>query len=95
MFSLLAQDNETYKTTTRNQLKAWHSLVANRKGQEWIIVHVVKADPATGLARGATAGGAGRFFGGGSVLDKIRSDFNLGKRDRCVRHPSTTCLASL
>ena len=74
------QDNETYKTTTRAQLKSWHSLVANRKGQEWLLVHVVKAD----LARGA-ASGAGRFFGvGGSVIDKIRSDLNLGKRDRCV-----------
>lgn len=66
--------------TTRAQVKAWHSLVANRKGQEWLVVHVVKAD----LARGAGSG-AGRFFGvGGGVIDKLRSDFNHGKRDRCV-----------
>lgn len=55
----------------------------NRKNQEWVIVLIVKPDQANGLTRSTT--GAGRLFKmGGSVLDKIRSDFNINKRDRFV-----------
>ncbi|CED85218.1 Putative transmembrane protein [Phaffia rhodozyma] len=84
IFFVSCEDADTYKTTIRKQIKDWHSLVVSRKTQEWVIVLVMKPDPATGLARSST--GAGRLFKmGGTVLDKIRSDFNTNKRDRCVQ----------
>ena len=76
---------DTYKTTVKKQLKDWLSLVSQRKNQEWIIVLVVKPDPITGTLKASSAAptsAAGRLFGGGSVLDRIRSEFNIGKRDR-------------
>lgn len=73
--------------TVKKQLKDWLSLVSQRKNQEWIIVLVVKPDPAGNLKSAQTAptSAAGRLFRGGSVLDKIRGDFNVGKRDRSVQ----------
>jgi hypothetical protein len=85
--SPVLQDADTYKSTVKKQLKDWLSLVSQRKNQEWIIVLVVKADPAGNLKSAQTAptSAAGRLFRGGSVLDKIRGDFNVGKRDRSVQ----------
>lgn len=84
--SLPLQDNDTYKGTVKQQIKDWLSFVSQRKHQEWLIVLVVKPDPTTGAAKGAGGGtAASRLFRvGGSVLDRIRSDFNVGKRDRWV-----------
>ena len=49
----------------------------NRKNQEWLIVQVVKPE---------TKPTTGNFFAiKGSVIDKIRADFNADKRDRCVQ----------
>lgn len=63
-----------YKNTVRKQIKDWHTTVTQRKNQEWLILLVVRPD-----AR-ATAGG---FFAmKSSVLDRIKADFNSGKRDR-------------
>ncbi|KAL1742258.1 trafficking protein particle complex subunit 10 [Schizophyllum fasciatum] len=70
-------DLELYRTTAKKQIKDWHTSVVNRKNQEWLIVQVVKpeAKPTTG-----------NFFAiKGSVIDKIRADFNADKRDRCVQ----------
>ena len=67
-----------YKTTARKQIKDWYSQVTQRRNQEWIIVHLVTSDV--------------RVSGGtflkmkGTVLDKIRADYNTEKRDRSVFH---------
>lgn len=91
-----------YKSTVKKQIKDWQSLVIQRKNQEWLIVLVTKPDPTGKAAKGTTAssGGGGLFGFGGSVLDKIRSDFNIGKRDRCappvslVSAPGADCVSS-
>lgn len=58
----------------KKQVKDWHSSVTQKKNQEWLIVHIVKPDTKTG---------AGRMFQiKTSVLDKLRADFNVEKRDR-------------
>ena len=66
-----------YKNTVRKQIKDWHGTVAQRKNQEWLILLVVRPDARTN---------PGGFFAmKSSVLDKIKADFNSGKRDRfCI-----------
>lgn len=68
------KDTETYKNTIRRQIKDWHTSVSQRKNQEWLIVHIVRPD-----GRAAQ----GRIFQmKASVLDKIKADFNIDKKDR-------------
>lgn len=68
------QDNEAYRTTVKKQIKDWQVSVLPRKNQEWLIVHVVRPDTKV-VDR--------KFFNmKGSVLDKIKADFNVDKRDR-------------
>ncbi|KAK6968963.1 hypothetical protein R3P38DRAFT_2815083 [Favolaschia claudopus] len=54
--------------------KDWHAVVSSRKNQEWLILHVVRPDARTH---------GGNFFQlKGSVLDKLKGDFNTDRRDR-------------
>jgi trafficking protein particle complex subunit 10 len=70
------QDIETYRGTFKKQIKDWLANISQRKNQDWLIVHIVRPD-----ARAV----AGSFFQmKGSVLDKIKGDFNTDKRDRLV-----------
>ncbi|KAF4576476.1 hypothetical protein EYR40_000715 [Pleurotus pulmonarius] len=70
-------DFDSYKNTIKKQIKDWHSVVTSRKHQEWLVLHVVRPD-----AR--TAGG--NFFQMKySVFERIKTDFNAEKRDRCVQ----------
>ena len=68
------KDSEAYRAQTRKQIKEWHASVTQRKNQEWLILHVVRPESkSTG----------GRIFQvKASVLDKIRADFNVEKKDR-------------
>lgn len=77
IYVVSCEDVETYKTTVKKQLKDWQSSVTQRKNQEWLIIHVAHPD---------TKNVDRKFFNmKGSVLDKIRADFNVDKRDRCVQ----------
>ncbi|KAG7092380.1 hypothetical protein E1B28_008737 [Marasmius oreades] len=70
-------DLEGYRSIVKKQIKDWHSMVTSRKNQEWLILHVVRPD---------AKAPSGNFFQlKGSVLDKIRADFNSEKRERCVQ----------
>ncbi len=59
----------------KRQIKDWHASVSARKNQEWLIILVAKPD-----ARPATSG---LLKMRGTVLDRIKADFNVDKRDRC------------
>ncbi|KAI6005747.1 trafficking protein particle complex subunit 10 [Pisolithus albus] len=77
LYVLACEDAETYKTTVKKQIKDWHISVNQRKNQEWLIIHVTRPD-SKNVDR--------KFFSmKGSVLDKIKADFNTDKRDRCVQ----------
>ncbi|CAK5277454.1 unnamed protein product, partial [Mycena citricolor] len=79
LYIVTCEDNdlEAYKTTIKRQVKEWHSVVSMKKNQEWLILHVVRPDS---RAQGGT------FFQlKGSVLDKLKGDFNVDRRDRCVQ----------
>jgi trafficking protein particle complex subunit 10 len=69
-------DAEVYRSLLKRQIKEWHTIVTARKNQEWLIVQMVRAD---NKMQGNT------FFQlKGSVIDKIKADFNVDKRDRYV-----------
>lgn len=68
------QDTDTYKNAVKKQIKDWHTSTAQRKNQEWLIIHIVRPD---------NKSNTGRIFQmKTSVLDKIRADFNADRRDR-------------
>jgi hypothetical protein len=68
----------------KKQIKDWHFAISQRKNQEWIIVHVVRSDIKTTDRK---------FFNmKSSVLDKIKADFNIDKRDRCDYPPIASLL---
>lgn len=69
-------DIDTYRTTVKKQIKDWHTAITTRKNQEWLILHVVRPDARLP---------SGNFFQmKGSVLEKMKADFNVEKRDRFV-----------
>jgi hypothetical protein len=59
----------------RKQAKEWYASVGDRKHQEALVVYVERPD--------ARATGGGLFRVQSSVLDRMRTDFNSDKRDRC------------
>lgn len=71
---LTRQDTETYKNTVRKHIKDWHTQVSQRKAQEWAILNVSKSDPRQ------TQSGILKMRG--AVIDRIRADFNVDKKDR-------------
>ncbi|EJD39309.1 hypothetical protein AURDEDRAFT_71368 [Auricularia subglabra TFB-10046 SS5] len=77
IYVVTCEDNDVYKVSVKKQIKDWFTLVSQKKNQEWLILLVVRPD---------TRAAAGNFFQmRSSVMDKIRADFNIGKRDRCVQ----------
>ncbi|KAF8507495.1 trafficking protein particle complex subunit 10 [Gautieria morchelliformis] len=77
IYIVTCDDTDMYKNAVRKQIKDWHTAVTQRKNQEWLILLVVRPD-----ARAT----AGSFFAmKSSVLDRIKADFNSGRRDRCVQ----------
>ncbi|KJA20255.1 hypothetical protein HYPSUDRAFT_142413 [Hypholoma sublateritium FD-334 SS-4] len=71
-------DLDTYRNTLKKQIKDWHTAVTSRRNQDWLILQIIRPD----TLRQPT----GNFFQiKNSVLDKLRTDFNSDKRDRCVQ----------
>ena len=64
---------EVYKSIYKKQIKEWLASITQRK-QEWLIVLIVGPD-----ARNLSGGFLGMK---GTVLDKLKVDFNADKRDR-------------
>jgi hypothetical protein len=79
--SLRNQDADMYKNIVRRQLKDWVASVTtqSKRDQEWLIVLVNMSSPGQDAA-----GSAGKrlFQMKGSVIDRMRADFTLAKRDR-------------
>lgn len=60
----------------KKQIKDWHSQVIQRKNQEWLILLVTNSDnkqTQTSMLKLR-----------GTLLDRIRADFNIDKKDRWV-----------
>ena len=70
-------DNDAYRASVRKTVRDWLTIAQVRRNQEWLIVYVM---PVSG-----TGSDRSRFSIRKSVFDKIRSDFNSSKRDRCAQ----------
>ncbi|KAJ1302850.1 hypothetical protein OPQ81_003152 [Rhizoctonia solani] len=80
----MCEDADTYKNVVRRQLKDWVASVTtqSKRDQEWLIVLVNISSPGQDAA-----GSAGKrlFQMKGNIIDRMRADFTLAKRDRCVQ----------
>lgn len=76
------QDNEAYRNNFRKGIKDWQTTIINKRpqGQEWLVILVVRPESIR-----ASTGGS-RLFSTmrQTLLDKIKADINIGKKDRCV-----------
>ncbi|GAA5990656.1 hypothetical protein JCM11641_001264 [Rhodosporidiobolus odoratus] len=72
---VICDDTEVYRATLRGQIREWLDSVTAKQHEEWLIVHV---------ASGRT--GAAKFYQRkGAIVDKVKADFNTGKKDRCIQ----------
>ncbi|KAH9824021.1 hypothetical protein DFH28DRAFT_1047952 [Melampsora americana] len=69
-------DNEAYRTIVKQEIRTWLDFVQGLPTAEWLIIHVTAAAK-------PNAGGIFRTKSG--VLDKIKADFNVPKKDRCIQ----------
>ncbi|KAG0243649.1 hypothetical protein BGX31_010433 [Mortierella sp. GBA43] len=67
-------DNEKYRTTVKQQIRDWITHITSKKNQEWLIVHISNQESAR----------AAKFLRA-SVIDKVKADFNTGKKDRVAQ----------
>ena len=72
-FNKFVQDHEIYRTIVKKQIQDWLNVVSNKKNQEWLIVYASNFDQRKAAPRFLSVGG--------SVMDKIKADFNP-KSDR-------------
>ncbi|PKC75818.1 hypothetical protein RhiirA1_436013 [Rhizophagus irregularis] len=77
LYFVNCDDNETYRQIVKNQIRDWLNIAESRRNQEWLIVYVTKQENFRNPAR--------YFNMKGTVFDKIKADFNITKRDRCVQ----------
>ncbi|KZT68199.1 hypothetical protein DAEQUDRAFT_693019 [Daedalea quercina L-15889] len=77
LYFVVCEDNDTYKNTVKRQIRDWHAIVGQRKHQEWLIVHIIRPEGRASQQR--------MFQMKTSVLDKVKADFNVDKKDRCVQ----------
>jgi hypothetical protein len=69
------QDLEVYRQTLRLQIKEWLDIVATRKPQEWLIVHVAGPEARTNTSK--------YLMMKSTMYDRIRADYNT-RKDRQV-----------
>ncbi|KAI8455219.1 trafficking protein particle complex subunit 10 [Phakopsora pachyrhizi] len=70
-------DHEAYKTVIKQEIRSWLDLIQANQS-EWLIVHVTASPKATNTTSGIFRTKAG-------VLDRLRSDFNPPKKERCIQ----------
>ncbi|KAG0366908.1 hypothetical protein BC939DRAFT_466538 [Gamsiella multidivaricata] len=74
LYFVNCEDNETYRTTVKQQIKEWIDRVTKKKNQEWLIVHISNQE-----------GARATKFLRSSVHDRIKADFNIHKKDRVAQ----------
>ncbi|KAI8340503.1 trafficking protein particle complex subunit 10 [Chlamydoabsidia padenii] len=75
LYFVSCDDNEAYKSKVRRQIRTWVDIITTKKNQDWLIVYVASPDSKkTNSYLGLKS----------SVYDKIRTDFNQGKQERCA-----------
>ncbi|CCJ30754.1 unnamed protein product [Pneumocystis jirovecii] len=83
MFLVKCDDIDTYRSYIRAMIRKWHNSVLMKKNQEWLIIHVTFQSDSLSITRNTTPS---KFLTiKTSVYDKIKADFNVPKKDRCVQ----------
>ncbi|WVQ93773.1 hypothetical protein IAU59_000851 [Kwoniella sp. CBS 9459] len=84
---VVCEDAEVYKNQTRNFIRDWLSLLAARRTPHAPLIVLVNPSLDPNAAGGSGAGNSGKSVWGKDkgVLGKLKGDFNVGKRDRCVQ----------
>eukprot|EP00158_Paraphelidium_tribonemae_P008881 Partr_v1_DN28717_c1_g1_i2_m62817 putative trafficking protein particle complex len=75
LYFVSCEDLDVYRAVIKKQIHEWVESISARRNQEWLIVYVSKEAPSANP----------RFLIRSTVYDRIRNDFNIGKRDRCVQ----------
>nr|XP_018266801.1 uncharacterized protein I303_00779 [Kwoniella dejecticola CBS 10117]OBR88959.1 hypothetical protein I303_00779 [Kwoniella dejecticola CBS 10117] len=81
---IVCEDGEVYKNQTRNFIRDWLSLLAARRHPHAPFIVLVNP-PAPGGQAGSSSSGKSVWGKDKGVLGKLKTDFNVGKRDRCVQ----------
>ncbi|GAA5815085.1 hypothetical protein MFLAVUS_008591 [Mucor flavus] len=75
LYFVFCDDNEVYKNQVRKNIRNWVETIQSKKNQEWLIVYVADSE----------AKRTNNYLGlKASVYDKIKTDFNPPKQDRCA-----------
>ncbi|CEP10929.1 hypothetical protein [Parasitella parasitica] len=75
LYFVSCEDTELYKTNIKRNIRNWVETIQAKKNQEWLIVYVADTE----------AKRTNNYLGlKASVYDKIRTDFNPPKQDRCA-----------
>ncbi|KAK4686207.1 trafficking protein particle complex subunit 10, partial [Tremellales sp. Uapishka_1] len=74
-------DSEIYKNNTKSFIRDWLSLLASRRNVNASLIVLVNP-PNPGAVSVSSKNVFGRDKG---ILGKLKTDFNVGKRDRCVQ----------
>ncbi|OXG20513.1 hypothetical protein C366_02047 [Cryptococcus neoformans Tu401-1] len=77
---VVCEDGEVYKSQTRNFIRDWLSLLAARRTPHAPLIVLVNPPNSAADKSGKTVWGKDK-----GVLGKLKADFNVGKRDRCVQ----------
>ncbi|KAG4304579.1 hypothetical protein PORY_001972 [Pneumocystis oryctolagi] len=82
LFLVKCDDIETYRNQVRPMIRMWYSSVLAKKNQEWLIIHVILQSDSLSVNKNTSS----KFLTiKTSVYDKIKADFNILKKDRCVQ----------
>ncbi|KAK8845493.1 hypothetical protein IAR55_006206 [Kwoniella newhampshirensis] len=77
---VVCEDAEVYKNQTKNFIRDWLSLLAARRTPHAPLIVLVNPPNIAEKAGGKSVWGKDK-----GVLGKLKADFNVGKRDRCVQ----------
>ncbi|OBZ90744.1 Trafficking protein particle complex subunit 10 [Choanephora cucurbitarum] len=75
LYFVACDDNEDYKNRVRKNIRNWVETIQTKKNQEWLVVYVAGNES----KRSTTYLGLKA-----SVYDKIKTDFNPPKQERCA-----------
>ncbi|RXW22699.1 hypothetical protein EST38_g3139 [Candolleomyces aberdarensis] len=81
IYILYCQDDDldTYRNTLKKEVKDWHTSVTSKKNPEWLILQIIRPpDAYKSQTRNV-------FKFAGTVLSKLKADFNADDRDRVVQ----------
>lgn len=70
------KDVDVYRMSIKKHITEWRASLSRIDAQEWLII-LVSAPEAPNVTKK-------RFQAKTSMIDKLRADFNVGKRDRCA-----------